>query len=209
MPMLASSKRFMVGGGRLFCLSAAEYALQLLTASDSRSWVGMMLQGATATMEAWTPKDKPNLSFSHPWCSAPVNVIPRLLMGVKPTAPAWASFSVMPQPGSLQRASLDLRVPKGAIFMSFEQSAASGFSLSLTVPPGTSAKQVCLPPPFGVVDGAGGAAVGRASSMSLVVDGKAEQGVLLGRMLCTSAALAPGTHSVIRQPSTGTGVRWR
>jgi alpha-L-rhamnosidase len=168
---------------------AAAYALQLLTASNSRSWVNMMVQGATATMEAWTPSDKENLSWSHPWCSAPVNVIPRLLMGVQPTAPSWVTFSVTPQPGPLQRGSLDLRVPKGAILVSFEQSARV-FSLRLTVPPGTSAAQVCLPPP----------AAASGASGALVVDGGiVGTPVKRGRLLCTVSQLTPGEHSVIYQ----------
>ena len=48
---------------------AAAAALTFLT--HDGTWIGMIKAGATATMEVWTTRDKPNLSWSHPWCSAP------------------------------------------------------------------------------------------------------------------------------------------
>jgi alpha-L-rhamnosidase len=62
--------------------AAADLALAFLTSSAKNSWLSMIQQGATATMEAWSPDEKPNLSFSHPWCSGPNSVIVRHLLGV-------------------------------------------------------------------------------------------------------------------------------
>ena len=59
----------------------------------------MIVQGATATMEAWTTDEKPNLSWSHPWASAPASAVVWGLFGIRPTKPAFASFVVRPQPG--------------------------------------------------------------------------------------------------------------
>jgi hypothetical protein len=44
------------------------FALEMLTTCDNNSYCHMLLQGATATMEAWTRQEKDNLSWSHPWC---------------------------------------------------------------------------------------------------------------------------------------------
>jgi hypothetical protein len=50
------------------------FALQMLTTCDNNSYCHMLMQGATATMEAWTRQEKDNLSWSHPWASAPGTV---------------------------------------------------------------------------------------------------------------------------------------
>lgn len=44
--------------------------LDFLTRCDDNSYCHMLNVNATATMEAWTRKEKPNLSWSHPWASA-------------------------------------------------------------------------------------------------------------------------------------------
>ena len=56
---------------------ASAYALSLLTSTSYPSWGYMIAQGATITMEAWRPADKPNMDWAHPWCSAPAFIIPR------------------------------------------------------------------------------------------------------------------------------------
>ena len=47
-------------------------AFDMLTSCENNSYCHMLLQGATATMEAWTREEKENLSWSHPWATAPV-----------------------------------------------------------------------------------------------------------------------------------------
>ena len=42
-----------------------EFALEMLTSCDRHSWCHMLAVGATATMEAWSRGDKPNLSWSQ------------------------------------------------------------------------------------------------------------------------------------------------
>lgn len=95
--------------------------------------------------QVWTTKDKPNLSWSHPWCSAPANIVPRRLMGVQPLAPGYVHFEVYPQPAQLAWATLSLPTTRGKILLRFNQTA-SVFNASLTIPQGSTAR-VCLPPP--------------------------------------------------------------
>ena len=150
----------------------------------------MLAQGATTTMEVWSTRDKPNLSWSHPWCSAPANAVPRLLMGVTPITPDFQRFSVMPQLGNLTHASLSLPTKHGRIDLRVDQTIAS-VTVSLTVPVGCVAR-VCLP-----ATGVGSPQLSSASA--LVVDGVTVVAVVKGRMLCAPQDLAAGMHTVVRQ----------
>lgn len=73
-------------------------AWKLLTADNQTSWLGMLRQGALATMEAWSPDQKPNASFCHPWGSAPGNLILRYLIGLTPAEPGWQKVAFNPPP---------------------------------------------------------------------------------------------------------------
>ena len=46
-------------------------ALSVLTSDAKNSWLHMLKQGATTTMEMWTPDEKPNLTWSHVWSASP------------------------------------------------------------------------------------------------------------------------------------------
>lgn len=54
-----------------------DVALRLMTAEGDRSWLGMLGQGATMTMEAWSQKAKPNQDWNHAWGTVPLNIIAR------------------------------------------------------------------------------------------------------------------------------------
>lgn len=54
-----------------------DVALRLMTAHSDRSWLGMIGQGATMTMEAWSLEAKPNQDWNHAWGTAPLNIIAR------------------------------------------------------------------------------------------------------------------------------------
>ncbi len=80
----------------------ADHALKLLTRRGERSWLGMIDQGSTISMEAWSNALKPNQDWNHAWGAAPGNVIPRWLCGIRPTAPGFKEFIVAPQPADLE-----------------------------------------------------------------------------------------------------------
>jgi hypothetical protein len=159
-------------------------ALEMLTSCDDSSWCSMIKQGATATMEAWTTEEKPNLSWSHPWASAPTTAIASGVMGVVATAPAFATFDVKPQPGSLTRAALRLPTMPGFIETSFEQSAAA-FTLRLQQPANTQAR-VCLP------------RLGLPGT-TLVVDGKPVDGSPSGDYVCVTGIGSSSEPHVIER----------
>lgn len=177
---------------------AADLAFDVLTSPSYPSWLDMLAQGATTTMEAWRAADKANLDFAHPWASSPSFTIPAGTLGVVPTAPGWARWRAMPQPSGLTSMRAGVPTPAGVVSVSF--SAAVGAadavaSLNVTVLGGQAA-QACLPVP-----GAVGATPARApASDVLTVDGAPVPApAVLGRMLCTTADLLPGAHTVERR----------
>lgn len=63
----------------LFRFGRREAAMKLLLDDGPRSWLGMLNQGSTITLEAWNSSDKPNLDWNHAWGAVPANIIPRFV----------------------------------------------------------------------------------------------------------------------------------
>ncbi len=63
----------------LFRYGRRDAAIRLLTDRGPRSWLGMIDQGSTITMEAWSLKAKSNQDWNHAWGAAPANLLPRYL----------------------------------------------------------------------------------------------------------------------------------
>merc|ERR1712107_211179 len=143
----------------------------------------MIRQGATAVMEAWTRDEKPNLSWSHPWASAPATAIAQGLMGIRALAPGHRRFEVRPQPGGLEWAQLMLPVLAGFIFARIDSSSEE-FTLSLTVPGNTEAT-VCLP------------SLGVSGTM-LVINNVASVGYADGDFVCKQG-VGSGEWTVVRK----------
>jgi len=99
----------------LFEAGRDEAAIRLMTASGDRSWLGMMAQGSTVTLEAWNLKAKPNLDWNHAWGTPPLNVIARYVLGVKPTKPGFAAYEVKPRLGGLKGVEGVVPSPRGPI----------------------------------------------------------------------------------------------
>jgi hypothetical protein len=188
---------------------AAEVALQYMSRSGHRSWVAMLDDwNATMTMESWNPTDNTGgITFSHPWCSGPGHLIPRLLMGVKPLQPSWARALIQPQPGSLQHAHLSLRLggPRGSLpspVLRIELTQnATRFVLSVlsTLNGSMIMTRICLPPPFGVMP----------ASCTLLRDGSGSviESEPVGRFLCTKRDVMVSLNETIVSRSMIPGVR--
>ena len=54
-------------------------ALKVMTSDVENSWVAMLKQGATMTMEMWNAEEKPNTTWSHPWASSPAFLVVSIL----------------------------------------------------------------------------------------------------------------------------------
>lgn len=86
----------------LFIAGRDREAIALMTAHGNRSWLGMIEQGSTMTLEAWNMEAKPNLDWNHAWGTPPLNIIARFVLGVKPLDPGFAKVEVRPQTGDLE-----------------------------------------------------------------------------------------------------------
>ncbi len=62
-------------------------AMDLILGRGKNSWNTMIDMGATITTECWEPGQKQNMSWAHPWGSAPANIIVRYLCGIGPLEP--------------------------------------------------------------------------------------------------------------------------
>lgn len=108
----------------------SDLAISLMTSGGDRSWLGMLDQGATITLEAWAPKYKPNLDFNHAWGAAPLNIISRHVLGVTPLEPGFAKIRVAPQVGALKLVEGMVPTAKGAVKVRVEE----GRTLMLDTP---------------------------------------------------------------------------
>lgn len=120
-----------------------DYALQLLTKRDSRSWYNMLTHGATITYEAWDDSFKPNQDWNHAWGAAPANIIPRRLVGVEPLAPACEVISVRPQISSLRHVEATVPTIRGSVHVTIDNDP-NRYCLYVTVPSNTTAR-IALP----------------------------------------------------------------
>ncbi|MCF6332389.1 MAG: family 78 glycoside hydrolase catalytic domain [Draconibacterium sp.] len=105
----------------LYNAGAADYALELMTATNDRSWYNMIKVGSTISMEAWDMKYKPNSDWNHAWGAAPANIIPRYLWGIQPKTPGFGVVSIKPQLGNLTNSSIIVPTIKGQIKCKFNK----------------------------------------------------------------------------------------
>ncbi|MDO8905075.1 alpha-L-rhamnosidase C-terminal domain-containing protein [Hydrogenophaga sp.] len=117
----------------------AQTALDRMRARGPRTWLNMLEQGSTMTLEAWDLSAKSNLDWNHAWGSAPANVIPRRLVGVRPLLPGARHVLVQPQPGDLDW--FDARVPtqRGPVDVQWQR-RVDGHRLMVQVPANTRAE---------------------------------------------------------------------
>jgi hypothetical protein len=127
----------------LSSVNDADYALQLLTSAEKRSWYNMLREGASITMEAWGQEYKPNQDWCHAWGTAPANYIVRHLAGIQPLTPGYGEVQIKPQPGSVEHAALTYQTIRGDIEESFDNKPDS-FKLQITLP-GNTTGRVYLP----------------------------------------------------------------
>ncbi|MHC8947376.1 family 78 glycoside hydrolase catalytic domain [Sphingobacterium hungaricum] len=116
-----------------------DYAFQLLTSQEERSWYNMIRVGSTISLEAWDNKYKPNQDWNHAWGAVPANIIPRKLMGIEPLTAGWNTFRIKPQLGSLTHASIKVPTIKGAVLMDFKQ-IGNVDAYQVTIPVNTEAE---------------------------------------------------------------------
>lgn len=103
----------------LYKAGEEDYAFELLTATNDRSWWNMIKSGATITMEAWDIKYKPNSDWNHAWGAAPANIIPRFMWGISPLEPGYSKAIIKPQLSSLKESKISVPTIRGNIEAEF------------------------------------------------------------------------------------------
>lgn len=124
----------------LYKAGADDYALDLMTAKDKRSWWNMIEVGSTITLEAWDWKYKKNLDWNHAWGSTPANIIPRYLMGVRPLTPGFGRVLIQPQPGALEQAACTVPTIRGPVELALKNKPDHPFRLTVNIPVNMTAK---------------------------------------------------------------------
>jgi hypothetical protein len=102
----------------LFVAGREDAAIRLMSSDGARSWLGMMKKGATITPEFWDltleePGRVPDMN--HSWSTAPLNMISRWVLGVRPRTPGFETISIAPHPGPLKRLSGKVPTPQGVV----------------------------------------------------------------------------------------------
>jgi alpha-L-rhamnosidase len=125
----------------LFTLGRAQEAHALMTSRGQRSWLHLLDDlGASIVPEAWDPSLKPNMTYSHAWGTAPVNVIARWVLGVRVVAPGAARLEVAPQPGPLTRMEGTVPTIRGDVHVRFDREEGE---LEVRIPANTTARVRC------------------------------------------------------------------
>lgn len=128
-----------------FRAGAPDLGYALLTNDDKNSWKEMIRHGATTCMEVWSPDQKGNMSWCHPWATSPIYLLAEYVMGITPATPGWETVRFAP-PGIADLPAITLTVPHPKGPMTVTYTPGEGYNLS--VPEGVP---VHIDAPDGVV----------------------------------------------------------
>lgn len=123
----------------LFESGEEESAIGLMVTSEVRGWMNMLRTGSTMTTEAWDLKLQPDLDWSHAWATAPVNILPRYVMGVRPLEPGFGKMRIRPQVGRLKAVQGLLPTVRGPVVVGVRQEPGVWYRVSFEIPPNTTA----------------------------------------------------------------------
>jgi alpha-L-rhamnosidase len=115
----------------LYMVNEPDYAFKLLTAHNERSWMHMIGQGSTITLEAWDEKVKGNLDWNHAWGAAPGNIIARRVFGIRPLTSGFKTALIEPQFNGLTKGLIKQPTINGEIEIAFEKPGETGLHLQI------------------------------------------------------------------------------
>ncbi len=118
-----------------------------LTDTRTDGWAKILSEGATFTWEVWAPSDANGDSMSHGWGANVLVEIQRAILGVTPTGPGYATFTVAPPPSSFTSVSGRVPTPRGPIQVTWQRGADGRWDLALTVPANAQATVMMAPAP--------------------------------------------------------------
>ncbi len=105
----------------LYKAGAADYALELMTATHDRSWWNMIAIGSTVSLEAWDMKYKPNSDWNHAWGAVPGNIVARRMWGIRPKTPGGSIVTIEPQLSKLKDTEIKVPFLKGVVAASYQR----------------------------------------------------------------------------------------
>lgn len=149
-------------------------ALELMCATNDRSWWNMILAGSTITLEAWDARYKPNLDWNHAWGAVPANMVTRGLWGICPLTPGFGTAQIKPQTGGLTASKIKVPTVRGPINCEFKTDNTTRFEMKVSIAP--NMKAVVYVP------------VRDISNPVFFVDGKRVDGTRQGRFFVTETS---------------------
>jgi len=118
-----------------FRAGAPDLGYALLTNDSKNSWKEMLRAGATTCLEVWSPDQKRNMSWCHPWSSSPIYILAEHVFGLSPGTPGWETVRIAPPDiAGLPAMTMTAPHPKGP--MTVRYTPGSGYEL--TVPEGVT-----------------------------------------------------------------------
>lgn len=106
---------------------------------------GMLAGGADTFWEALpgstiSPDGFPTRSHCHGWAAAPVYFLPRIILGIRQTAPGGTAYTVRPFVGGLHRASGTVTGALGPVEVAWEKASAGRLLVSIRHPEGAKVR---------------------------------------------------------------------
>ncbi len=178
----------------LFQNNDSDYALGLMSTNGQRGWLNMLNIGSTLTTEAWDFAFKSNMDWNHAWGSAPANLIPRYVLGLRPLEAGFGHVVIQPQLGqSLSYISGTIPTIRGPVSIQVTNDLNT-YQMLLNIPGNVSAT-VMLP------------AQGAVSPVALV-DGDIVSGTVSNNWL-TVQNVRSGQHAVWLSPTNAPDLSMR
>ena len=105
----------------LYMVDQADYAFELLTSTNDRSWWNMIRTGSTIATEAWDIKYKARHQLESRWGAVPANIITRCLWGIKPNKPGFTETYIKPQLSKLTFSRIKVPTINGTITAEYKR----------------------------------------------------------------------------------------
>jgi hypothetical protein len=121
------------------------YVLEALAAAGMRAeaigiirdkWGAFIDDGMTTFPELWNVTQE---SRCHAWSASPVYLLMRLILGVRPTEPAWRRVRIEPCPEALDNARGVVPTPHGPLRVDWEKAGEDQLAVRVDVPEGITA----------------------------------------------------------------------
>ncbi|WP_337176003.1 alpha-L-rhamnosidase N-terminal domain-containing protein [Paludisphaera sp.] len=108
-----------------------------------KNYLPMLEAGATTVWESFASGTTggggfPTRSHAHAWSSAPNLYLPRIILGIRPTAAGSSAFEINPRPSGLTWARGAVVTPKGKVSVSWKVDEDGTLAIEATAPEGVA-----------------------------------------------------------------------